>query len=150
MATKAILEYRGTRTALITPLYLDGQHVAYCATIAHHTDIGGRVAGGKRVGLDRDLSGRTTLAPLKLYQRGRPNEAVFDIISRNVRIPDNLLGDLRAQLAAIHIGERGLVELAARWGNTALFEALDELIAYTERLARSQIAAGSTRACAGL
>jgi N-methylhydantoinase B len=126
---------------LIKPLYLDGEHVAYCATIAHHTDIGGRVAGGNASDSTEIYQEGLRLPPLKLYEGGRPNQAVFDIISRNVRVPDNLLGDLRAQLAAIHIGERGLMELAARWGRAKLFQAMDELMAYTERLARAQIAA---------
>ncbi|HYU17935.1 MAG TPA: hydantoinase B/oxoprolinase family protein [Chloroflexota bacterium] len=126
---------------LIKPLFLDGEHVAYCATIAHHTDVGGRVAGGNASDSTEIYQEGLRLPPLKLYAAGRPNEAVFDIISRNVRVPDNLLGDLRAQLAAIHIGERGLEQLAARWGGRELFAALDELMAYTERLARAEIAA---------
>ena len=126
---------------LIKPLYLDGEHVAYCATIAHHTDIGGRVAGGNASDSTEIYQEGLRLPPVKLYDSGRPNQAVFDIISRNVRVPDNLLGDLRAQLAAIHIGERGLADLAARWGRAQFFQALGELMAYTERLARAQISA---------
>lgn len=124
---------------LIKPLFLDGEHVAYCTTIAHHTDIGGRVAGGNASDSTEIYQEGLRLPPLKLYEGGRPNQAVFDIITRNVRMPDNLLGDLRAQLAAIHMGERGLDELAARWGRDGLFAALDELLAYTERLARAEI-----------
>src|SRR6266540_2295118 len=93
---------------LIKPLFLDGEHVAYCATIAHHTDIGGRVAGG-------NASDST-----EIYQEG-------------LRVPENLLGDLRAQLSAIHIGERGLQDLVERWGKDRLLTALVDLMAYTER-----------------
>jgi N-methylhydantoinase B len=126
---------------LIKPLFIEGEHVAYCCTIAHHTDIGGRVAGGNASDSTEIYQEGLRLPPIKLYQRGEPNEAVFDIIEKNVRVPDNLLGDLRAQLAAIHIGERGLEELAGRWGKARLFEVLNELMAYTERLARAEIAA---------
>ncbi len=126
---------------LFKPLFLDGEHVAYTATIAHHTDIGGRVAGGNASDSTEIYQEGLRIPPLKLYEAGRPNEAVFDIVERNVRVPENLLGDLRAQLAAIHIGERGLGELAERWGRDWLFRALDELMAYTERLARAEIAA---------
>ncbi|MDP8922291.1 MAG: hydantoinase B/oxoprolinase family protein [Chloroflexota bacterium] len=124
---------------LIKPLFLAGEHVAYCATIAHHTDIGGRVAGGNASDSTEIYQEGLRLPPVKLYEAGHPNRALFDIIATNVRVPDNLLGDLRAQLAAIHIGERGLEELARRWGQTWLFDALDELMAYTERLARAEI-----------
>ncbi|MFN8525039.1 MAG: hydantoinase B/oxoprolinase family protein [Chloroflexota bacterium] len=124
---------------LIKPLFLGGAHVAYTATIAHHTDIGGRVAGGNASDSTEIYQEGLRIPPLKLYDVGRPNEAVFDIIERNVRVPDNLMGDLRAQLAAIHVGERGVNELVSRWGQTELFTALDELMAYTERLARAEI-----------
>jgi N-methylhydantoinase B len=125
---------------LIKPLFLDGEHVAYCATIAHHTDIGGRVAGGNASDSTEIYQEGLRLPPIKLYEAGRPNQAVFDIIRKNVRVPENLLGDLRAQLSAIHIGERGMVELVERWGKQPLLTALDDLMAYTERLARAEIA----------
>ena len=126
---------------LIKPLFLDGEHVAYCSTIAHHTDIGGRVAGGNASDSTEIYQEGLRLPPVKLYDAGRANGAVFEIIAKNVRVPENLLGDLRAQLAAIHIGERGLDELVQRWGKTVLLTALDDLMAYTERLARAEIAA---------
>lgn len=125
---------------LIKPLFLDGEHVAYCATIAHHTDIGGRVAGGNASDSTEIYQEGLRLPPIKLYDAGRPNQAVFEIIAKNVRVPDNLLGDLRAQLAAIHIGERGLQELVERWGKERLLSAMADLMAYTERLARAEIA----------
>jgi N-methylhydantoinase B len=125
---------------LIKPLFLDGEHVAYCATIAHHTDIGGRVAGGNASDSTEIYQEGLRLPPIKLYDAGRPNQAVFEIIAKNVRVPENLLGDLRAQLAAIHIGERGMEELVERWGKQPLLTALDDLMAYTERLARAEIA----------
>jgi N-methylhydantoinase B len=125
---------------LIKPLFLDGEHVAYCATIAHHTDIGGRVAGGNASDSTEIYQEGLRLPPIKLYDAGRPNQAVFEIIAKNVRVPDNLLGDLRAQLAAIHIGERGLHELVERWGKERLLTAMADLMAYTERLARAEIA----------
>jgi len=126
---------------LIKPLFLDGEHVAYCATIAHHTDVGGRVAGGNASDSTEIYQEGLRLPPIKLYEAGRPNQALFDVIEKNVRVPENLLGDLRAQLAAIHIGERGMQELVERWGKAELFPILDELMAYTERLARAEIAA---------
>jgi N-methylhydantoinase B len=126
---------------LIKPLFIEGEHVAYCCTIAHHTDVGGRVAGGNASDSTEIYQEGLRLPPIKLYEAGRPNQAIFDIIEKNVRVSENLLGDLRAQLAAIHIGERGMEELVARWGKTTLFEILTELMAYTERLARAEIAA---------
>ena len=60
---------------LIKPLFLDGEHVAYCATIAHHTDIGGRVAGGNASDSTEIYQEGLRLPPIKLYDAGRPNQA---------------------------------------------------------------------------
>jgi N-methylhydantoinase B len=125
---------------LIKPLFLDGEHVAYCATIAHHTDIGGRVAGGNASDSTEIYQEGLRLPPIKLYDAGKANQALFEVIAKNVRVPENLLGDLRAQLSAIHIGERGFQELVERWGKAPLLTALVDLMAYTERLARAEIA----------
>ena len=49
---------------------------------------------------------------MRLYATGEPNEALFEILRANVRVPHELLGDLAAQVAACHIGDRALQELA--------------------------------------
>jgi N-methylhydantoinase B len=75
---------------------------------------------------------------LKLVDRGEPVEALYDIIRANVRIPHELLGDLSAQVAACHIGDRGLQELNARYER--LGGLMDGLLDHTERLLRAEIA----------
>ena len=59
------------------------------------------------------------IPPMKLYARGEPNETLLAIIARNVRLPDLVLGDLEAQLATCNIGERELLRLIERYGETS-------------------------------
>jgi len=61
------------------------------------------------------------------------------LLSANVRIPMKVLGDLRAQLAACHIGERGLLELIDRHSGDTLRVAFGDMLEYTERIARATI-----------
>ena len=56
------------------------------------------------------------IPPMRLYDRGEPVDAVFEIIERNVRVPRQVLGDVRAQLAACAAGEKGLLDLISRYG----------------------------------
>ena len=77
---------------------------------------------------------------MRLYAAGEPIEALFDIIRANVRIPHELLGDLAAQVAACHIGDRALQELAARYGAERLASLMDGLLDHTEQLLRREIA----------
>jgi N-methylhydantoinase B len=121
------------------PIFHADELVGFAACRAHWLDVGAKDAGGPMNSTEIYQEG-LRLPPIKLYDGGRPNEAVFDIIRKNVRVPENLLGDLRAQLSAIHIGERGFVELVERWGKEPLLQALVDLMAYTERLARAEIA----------
>src|SRR5262249_12237262 len=72
--------------------------------------------------------------------RGEPVEALFEILRANVRVPHELLGDLSAQVAACHIGDRALQELARRYGAKELEHMMGELLDHTETLLRREIA----------
>ena len=126
---------------LYKPLFIDGDLLGFTAAIAHHTDIGGRVAGGNACDSTEIYQEGLRIPPLRLYEAGRPVQALFDMIERNVRVPRNALGDLRAQLAACHIGEREVRKLAARHGTGRLRSGFTQLLDYAERLTRAEIAA---------
>ena len=79
------------------------------------------------------------IPPLKLYERGRPSEAIFQMIEKNVRVPKLVLGDLHANLAALRTGERGFLELVENYGKEDLKTYLEALLDYTEDLVRDEI-----------
>ncbi|MBV9355858.1 MAG: hydantoinase B/oxoprolinase family protein, partial [Chloroflexi bacterium] len=125
---------------LIKPVFVDDALIGYVCTIGHHTDIGGRVAGGNACDSTEVYQEGLRIPPLRLVDRGEPNEGFLRLLEKNVRIPVRVLGDLRAQQAAIHIGERGLLEIVHRYGLATLRQACAELLDYTERLTRVEIA----------
>ena len=125
---------------LYKPIFVEGELLGFSTAIAHHTDIGGRVAGGNACDSTEIYQEGLRIPPLKLYEAGRPVQALFDLIERNVRVPKNALGDLRSQLAACHICERELVKLAQTHGVERLRQGFDQLLSYSESLTRSEIA----------
>lgn len=125
---------------IFKPLYHEGERLAFAATICHHTDVGGRVAGSNASDSTEIYAEGLRLPPLKLYEAGRRNEAIMAIIERNVRLPVRLFGDLRAQLAACHIAERQFAELVARYGAATVTAYMQETIDYAERLTRAALA----------
>jgi N-methylhydantoinase B len=125
---------------LALPVFLEGELLGYVCCIAHHTDIGGRVAGGNACDSTEIYQEGLRVPPLRLYDRGELNEGFMRLLERNVRIPHKVLGDLRAQLAACHIGEQGLLALIGRYGREVVVAAFDELLDVSERLARAEIA----------
>ncbi|MCL5025390.1 MAG: hydantoinase B/oxoprolinase family protein [Chloroflexi bacterium] len=126
---------------LLKPIFVEGALVAYACSIAHHSDIGGKVAGGNGCDGTEIYQEGLRIPPLKLYEGGVPNEAILEILERNVRVPVQVMGDLRAQLAACHVGERSLLNLIHKYGAQEFERYTSELISYTERLARQAIAA---------
>ncbi|MGK7865392.1 hydantoinase B/oxoprolinase family protein [Falsiroseomonas sp. E2-1-a4] len=125
---------------IFKPLYHAGERLAFAATICHHTDVGGRVAGSNASDSTEIYAEGLRIPPLKLYEAGRRNEAIMAIIERNVRLPVRLFGDLRAQLAACHIAERQFAELVARYGAETVKDYMQDVIDYAERLTRAALA----------
>jgi len=125
---------------IFKPLYHAGERLAFAATICHHTDVGGRVAGSNASDSTEIYAEGLRIPPLKLYEAGRRNEAIMAIIERNVRLPVRLFGDLRAQLAACHIAERQFAELVARYGAATVKDYMQDVIDYAERLTRAALA----------
>ncbi len=126
---------------VIKPVFDEGELHGFSCVVAHHTDVGGIVPGSNSTQATEIYQEGICLPAMKLYERGEPNEAIFDIIARNVRVPDKVLGDLRAEIAAANIGERAYLELIRRYGPQTFHRYSDALLDYSERLARSEIAA---------
>lgn len=127
---------------LCKPIFLDeSAPSAFVVCIAHHTDIGGKTPGGNGCDATELYQEGLCIPLLKLYDAGLANQTIFDFIARNVRIPRQVLGDLRAELACLHVGEQGLRRLFEKYGAGALEAHFAELLDYAERLGRAEIAA---------
>jgi N-methylhydantoinase B len=123
-----------------TPFFHCGRLLAFLTVRAHWIDIGGARVGfgysGTREVYEEGLQFRS----LKLYRSGRPNQDIFQIIADNVRFAESCLGDLRAQVAACRVGERGLAELVQRYGAGVFLNCVESVWRQSESLAREQVA----------
>ena len=124
---------------IFKPIFRAQTCIAWAAAVCHHTDVGGRVPGSNASDSTEIYQEGLRIPPLKLYGRGERSEALFALIESNVRVPVKVFGDLRAQLAACHIAEQALGELAARYGETKLAQYMTELVDYAERMTRAAI-----------
>lgn len=87
-------------TTIITPVFHKGALVAFAGNTAHKIDMGG--AG--YVAECRDVYQEGLRIPIcKLYEAGQPNSMLLRLIEDNVRVPDSVIGDLHAQMAAGHV-----------------------------------------------
>ena len=121
------------------PLFVDGERLAFAATICHHTDVGGRVAGSNASDSTEIYQEGLRIPPLKLFDAGKRNDTLYALIEKNVRLPVKVFGDLRAQLAACHIAERKFLGLIGRHGRDGVLLYMRETIDYAERLTRAAV-----------
>lgn len=126
---------------MFKPIFHEKRLQGFSVVIAHHCDVGGRVPGSNAADSTEIFQEGIRIPPTKLYQRGEPNETLINIIRKNVRLPDLVLGDLDAQLATCNIGERELLRMIDRYGEENLQGYFDELLDYGERLTRQAIEA---------
>ena len=124
---------------MFVPIFHSGALQAFGVVICHHTDVGGRVAGSNASDSTEIFQEGLRLPVLKLYEEGRANETLFRIIEKNVRLPDRVIGDLKAQYAACHVGARELNKLFDRYGTTMAQAYFAELLDYAERMTREEI-----------
>ncbi len=120
---------------VITPVFADGELIAFAANRAHHADVGGPTPGSMPAD-SRTLADEGVVIEPRVL-----DEAAIAELSARMRQPDQRRADLRAQLAAGRIGARRLVELHQRVGSDVLGEAFDAVLDYAERRTRARIEA---------
>ena len=121
---------------VLSPIFYRDQLTAFTACVLHHSDIGGRVASD-----NHDVFEEGLFIPLvKLYEAGKLNEAVLDLIRWNVRTPDHVIGDLRSQIAANHVCGEQVCRMLAEYQLVGLDHLADEIITRSEQSIRASIA----------
>jgi N-methylhydantoinase B len=125
---------------LVHAVELEGAIGAYVAVRAHHGDVGGMSPGSMPQGATELVQEGLVLPPTRLARGGVIEQELLELILANVRTPDERRGDLRAQLGACSAGATAWRALVAREGLARVYEAGEELLAYTERRARAAIA----------
>lgn len=125
---------------IISPVFVEDKLFAVIATTGHWMDMGGNVPGGWAPRATEIHQEGIIIPPVKLYEGGRLNMALVAMFRANVRLPDEITGDMMAMANVFSVGARGINNLVRRYGREVLGECLDEMIAYSERQMRSYIA----------
>ncbi len=124
---------------MVKPFYYKEKLWAYLSNTGHWPDTGGSVPGGFNSAATEIQQEGLRLPPVKLYSRGKLNQDIVDIILHNIRVPDERVGDIRAQVGAITVGERRLTELLDKYGEAKVSSVIAELNQRSERLMRAHI-----------
>jgi N-methylhydantoinase B len=126
---------------MIQPAFdADGRLIGFAANILHHTDVGGMRPGSQAVeGVFDYFQEGLHLPPVRPWQGGEEQEDLLAVILANTRMPDSMLGDLRAQRNSLRVGELRFQELVQRYGYDTVQAAMTEIMARTEAKVREAI-----------
>ncbi|MEV4160327.1 hydantoinase B/oxoprolinase family protein [Nonomuraea dietziae] len=121
------------------PVFHRGEVVAFVQAFGHHDDIGGSVPGSMPSHARSVFEEGLMVPPIRLWERGVPNEAALRIMTRNSRMPDSLAGDLDAECSACLMGARRLAELFDRYGRAEVERCFDAIIDKTTETFRREL-----------
>ena len=119
----------------------DGDRFAFWSiNRSHQSDIGGATHGAYNPLATEIWQEGVRIPPLRLYERGRLREDVYEMIVLNVRHPRDFRGDVAAMIGSARVGERRLDALIAELGSETTHAAVEAVLDGAERQARAVIA----------
>lgn len=127
---------------LMTPVFIDGQIVAFVVCTAHHVDVGGMYPGSQAVqGVTEAYQEGIRMLPVRIAENWKLNDDIMRIILGNVRLPEKVQGDLRAQQNANFVGVTRVGELISEIGIDRMDVIVEEILNRSETRARELIGA---------
>ena len=125
----------------VMPVYRDGNIFCWLSNTGHWPDIGGAVPGGFSASATAVEQEGLRLPPVKLFKKGVLDPEIYAIICSNIRVADQRIGDIKAQAAALLVGQDRLGEILDRYGDQTVSAAIRELRERAAEQMRANIAA---------
>lgn len=124
---------------LVKPIFRDGAVFCYIASVGHWHDVGGNVPGNYNPEATESFQEGILIPPVKLFNEGKLNQDIVNILSANSRLPNSLYGDLNGQINALDLGEERLHSLLDEYTEEKITNALKELRERAEKMMRQHI-----------
>ena len=124
---------------ILCPVFDGERLIAWTVNKAHWTEVGGTYPGSATTASTDIFQEGLHLRFVKIYDQGRINDALVEVIRANVRLPDSTIGDMHAGVAACRVGAKRIGELAEKYGVDALLAAMEALLDYGERMTLEEL-----------
>lgn len=118
------------------PVFHEGELACFVVGHIHNTDVGGAVPASLSRSLTEIAQEGLRIPPVRLHDGGAENPFVAELIRANVRLPEQNLGDLAAQVASVNVGEAKMGAIIRRFGLPAFLEGVEVILDHAEAQAR--------------
>ncbi len=126
--------------AVFRPIFFEDELFAWAACKGHQADIGGAVKGGYNPDAREVWQEAFRIPPVKIIERGKRRDDVWQLVFANIRL-SVVEDDIKAQIGATVMGERGIHHLLERYGLPTMHVHLEHLFNSTEQMVREEISA---------
>ncbi|MBI1777925.1 MAG: hydantoinase B/oxoprolinase family protein [Proteobacteria bacterium] len=124
---------------VIVPIFFEGKVRAFGCALGHMLDMGGKSAGSMITDATEIFQEGLALPVCKFYDAGKPNDTLWRIIERNVRVPKAVFGDIMALIAAGRTAAAHVVAMIEHHGLGTFDALVPALLDHSERLTRAAI-----------
>lgn len=124
---------------IMRPIFYEGRVIAITQTNGHWADVGGPTPGSFNVLAKEHYAEGLRIPPVKIYEKGKFRYDLANLIASNMRVPQERIGDMKAQAAATKVGEDHLLHLINKYGIKLVLAAFNESMNYVERLLRNRV-----------
>ena len=124
---------------LVKPLFADDRLVGYGVVQVPVADIGGNALGGYFPRALEIWAEGVRVTPMKLYRGGVLQKDALTMLTLNSRLPHLIERDIEIMVGALESVETGVTTLVAQHTHRAYSQALQDILANTEALARAEI-----------
>ena len=127
--------------SVMRAVFHEGELFGFVANVGHLAEIGGKAVGSFAADATEVFQEGLRIPPIKIVKRDENDMELWRLIMANHRTPRNTWGDLNAQIGSLRVAERRVLELLDRYGREFVEQAAEELMDYSERWMRAEIAA---------
>jgi N-methylhydantoinase B len=125
---------------VVVPVFIRDERLFFTVARAHHHDVGGPTPGSMNARHNSIYAEGIRIPPVKLFERGKLNSALMEVIKLNVRDPEVLWSDLMAELGACTVGKKRLIEaLETKYTNEEIRKVITGVLDAAERQCRDEI-----------
>lgn len=124
---------------MVKPFFHEGVVWCWLANTGHWPDTGGMVPGGFSSSATEIHQEGLRIPPVKVVRAGKLDQDIVDMVLANIRVPDERIGDIQAQIGALNVGEQRLQAFLERHGADVVRQAIAELGDRSERQMRAHI-----------
>ena len=123
---------------LLKPVFHEDELVSFVGSLGHVGDVGG-LMGGWNTDATQFYEEGLQIPPMKFYEQGEINETVESFIRGNVRIPDQVIGDIEALRSATALGGNRIEDIVESNGSYYFESATEKVISRSEQAIRNKI-----------